>query len=120
MKIRDMTGIEVAFIGLKVIALVENFGHKHMAGRREKRFVPGKKRRLARSHVAEDNSGALLAGIGRMVHFLAKPFARRLAGLFEAITVSVVKPAVVETAQATVLDPSITQVGASMRAMQAE
>src|ERR1051326_8746298 len=43
-----------------------------------------------------------------------------LAGLLEASAFNIVKPAVVEAAEPAVFDPAVAQVGAAVRAMQAQ
>jgi hypothetical protein len=43
-----------------------------------------------------------------------------LSGLLEAFAAHVVEPAVVEAAEAAVFDPCVAEVGAAVRAMQAE
>jgi hypothetical protein len=81
-QIRHVTGIEIAFVGLKVIAFVKNLGHKHMAGRRKKRFVGGKERSFATTHVSKNDPGLFMARIRGVMNFLAKPFFWRFARLF--------------------------------------
>ena len=120
MQIRHVARIEVAFVGLEVIALVKNFGHEHVARWRKKRFVSGEKRRFARSHVGKNNPGSLLAWIGQVMDFLAKPLPGRLAGLLEAVAVDVIKPAMIKTAESAVFDAAVAQIGPAMRTMQPE
>ncbi len=42
-----MTGVEIALVGLKIVAFMKNLGREDVAPRREKRLVGEKKRRLA-------------------------------------------------------------------------
>jgi hypothetical protein len=63
MQIRHVARIEVAFVGLEVVALVKDFGHKHVARRRKKGFVSGEERWFAGSHIGKNDPGSFLAGV---------------------------------------------------------
>src|SRR5258706_10501725 len=115
-----MAGIEIAFIALKEITFVIKLGNQHMAGGRDQRFVIRKQRRLAWSHVRENNPGAFLAWVGGVAHLFAKAPVGWFAGLFDAAALTVEQPAVIQAAQAAGFDAAVTQVGAAVRAVSAE
>ena len=48
-----------------------------------------------------------------MVNFVTKVFVRGLAGLFQTISMNVIEPTVIEAAESAVLDPAVTQIGAT-------
>ena len=116
-KVGNVAGIEISFIGLKVVALVKNLRDQHVPRWGEERLVGGKKRRFAGSHVGENDPGVLFARIGGLVHFLAESLFRRFARLFETTAMSIIKPSMVEAAQAAVFYAAIAQVCAPMRAV---
>src|SRR5262245_22382097 len=115
-----MARIEIAFIGLKVIARVKNFRHQQMVPRCAEGLVIWQQRSIARSEIGEYDAGAFLAKVGGMMHLLAKTFAGCLAGLLEAIAMTIVEPAMIEAAQAAIFDTAVTQIGAPMGAVQSE
>ena len=119
-KIRNVAGIEIAFIGLKVVALVKNLRDQHVPRWCAEWLVGGKQRRFAGSEVGENDAGVLFARIGRLVHFLAESLFRRFARLFETTAVSIIKPSMIEAAQAAVFYPAIAQVCAPMRAVETQ
>jgi hypothetical protein len=55
-----------------------------------------------------------------MMHLFTKSFRRHLARLFEAVTAVVKKPAVVEAAKPAILDATVAQIGAPVRAVSPE
>src|SRR5438094_380759 len=118
MEIGKMNGIDVAFVGLQIIALVENLAYVKMIGRRIEKIIIGDERRLSRSHVGEDRPRDFFARIGAMANLVAMLAATGLAGLFETTSVNIVEPAVIETAQTAVFDPPIAKIRAAMRAVQ--
>src|SRR5262245_47948322 len=120
MKKRDMTRIQVAFIGLEIVTLVKNFSDQPVSRGRIERFVCRQKRRFSGTQIGKDESGHLLARISRMVDLVSKLFVRRLAGLFETISVNVVEPTVIETTKSAVLNSAIAQIGPAMRTVQSQ
>jgi len=71
-QIRHVTGIEVAFVRLKVIALMKNLGYEHVTRRREQGLVAGKERRFAGAHIGKNNPGLLMTRIRWMMDFFAE------------------------------------------------
>jgi hypothetical protein len=53
-----------------------------------------------------------------MVNLVSKLFVRRLAGLFQTISINVIEPTVIKTTESTVLDSAVAQIGPAMRTMQ--
>src|SRR5207237_8350043 len=83
-------------------------------------LVGGELRRLAGAQVGEDDAGRFVAWIGPLADTLVEAAAGRFAGLLEAAPTDVVEPAVIEAAEPAILDSSVAQVGAAMRAVQTE
>ena len=55
-----------------------------------------------------------------MMNLFAKALSGWFTRLFETVAVTIVKPAMVETAQAAIFDAAITQIGAPVGAVLAE
>ena len=113
-----MARIQIAFIGLEIVALVKNLGYQPVSRRRIERFVRRQKGRCPGTHIGKDESAHLLARIGRMVDLVSKVSARRLAGLFETISMNVIKPTMIKTTESTVLNSTVAQIGPPVRTVQ--
>ena len=109
-----MHGIDVAFVGLQVIAFVKNLGNGSLRLGNRQKIVIGHQRRLAWSHVSKDNAARFPARIGRMPNRIAARAAARLSGHFQNPAANIIKPSVIEASQSAVLDPAVTQVGAAV------
>ncbi len=120
MQKRQMHRIDVALVGLQVIALVINFVNAEVAWRLIQKFIIGQQRRFARSHVSENNAALFLARISEMTDRIAIGATARFARLLQAAAANIVEPTMVETTQPAVFDAAITQIGAAMGAMQTE
>src|SRR5215510_4914071 len=107
-KKRDMARIQVAFIGLEIVALVINFSDQPVSRRRIERFVRGQKGRFSGTHVGKDESRHFPARIGGMVNLVTKVFVRRLAGLFQTIAMNVIEPTVIEAAESAVFHSTVS------------
>src|SRR5438270_710927 len=112
-----MNGIDIAFVRLLVIAIVKDLGGIKMIRRGIEKIVIGQQRQLPRSHIGKDRSRLFRARIGTMANLVAMFTAPRLARLFETSAANVVEPAVIEASQTAVLDPPITEIRATMGAM---
>jgi hypothetical protein len=55
-----------------------------------------------------------------MVDLVSKVLARRLTGLLQTISMNVIEPTVIETAESAVLNSAIAQIGATMRTVQSQ
>ena len=120
MQKRQVHRIDVALVGLQVIALVINFVNAEVAWRLIQKFIIGQQRRFARSHVSENYAALFLARIGEMTDRIAIGATARFARLLQTAAANIVEPTMVETTQPAVLDAAITQVRATMGAMQTE
>src|SRR5581483_342163 len=108
--------IDLAFVRLQVIALVQHLVGVAMIFRRDQRLVEREHRRLARTHVSENNSAQLFAGIRAMANLVLEVAALGLGRLLQTSPVHAIKPAVIETAQAAVFEPAEAKIGAAVRA----
>jgi hypothetical protein len=99
---------------------VKNLGNQPVSWRRIQGLVSRQKRRFPGTHVGTAESAHFLARIGGMVHLVSKLLVRRLAGLFQTISMNVVEPTVIEAAESAVFNPAVTQIGATMRTVQPE
>src|SRR5258706_14576384 len=120
MQERQMHRIDIAFVGLQIVAVVKSFHHRALIRWYREKFIIRQERRLARSDVGNNNPARFLAGISAMPNVLFVGAAAGLAGLIDDAAADVVEPAVVQTTQVTVFDAAISQVGAAVRAMQAD
>jgi hypothetical protein len=120
MKKRNMARIQISFIGLEIVALVKNFCYQPVSRRCIERFVRRQKRRFSGTHIGKDESADFLARIGRMVDLVSKVSVRRLAGLFETISMNVIKPTMIKTTESTVLNSAIAQIAPTMRTVESQ
>src|SRR5437870_1291456 len=117
MKIGQVYRIDVPFVPLLVVAFLKIFANRPMLIRRRKRFVSGKKRWLAWSHIDEDQSRCLLAGVGEMAHGVILA-AVGLAWLLQTASLNIIEPTVIETAQTPIFYSTITQVSPTVRTVK--
>jgi hypothetical protein len=117
MKKREVNRIDVALIGLQVIALMKDLVDVEMVSGRVKKVIIGKQRRLSRSHIGENHASCFLAGISRMANCVPMLAAARLSRLLQAAPFNVIEPAMIKTPEAAVFDPSIAQVRSPVRAV---
>src|SRR5437016_8840499 len=99
---RNMCLVDVAFIALQEVAVMERFRGEPMRVRRVQKFVGGQERWLARTEIRQDEPAHLLARVRFVKDLLVKGAARWFARLLQATPVPVVEPAMVDTAEATV------------------
>src|ERR1044071_7396176 len=118
MQKRKMHRIDIAFIALKIVTSVKDFGGCSVFGRYCEKLIIGQQRRLARTHIGKNDPAQFLTGIGWMVDFLPVRSASRLARLLEHPAAHVVEPAVIQASEPAVFDPAIAQIGAAVRAME--
>ena len=119
-EVGEVHGVYVALVALQVVAGGEDLGRKDGLHRSRQELVGGDQRRLAGAHVGEDEVACFHARVGGVPDLLLESAALRLAGLFEAVAVDVVQPAVVQAAQPAVLDAPVAQVGGAVRAVDTE
>jgi hypothetical protein len=85
-----------------------------------KKFVVGKERRRAGSHIRKNHSSSLLTRIRGMANKISVLAPAGFAGLFETVPMNVVEPTVVKTPEPAVFDPAVAQVGPSVRAVNSQ
>ena len=93
-----MRRIDVALDRLQIVALHESLMQKAMLWRCAQKLVAWEERRLALTHIGEDEAGALGDRISQVLYLVLVPALRRLGRLLEAASIDVVKPAVIEAA----------------------
>ena len=113
-----MARIQVAFIGLEIVALVKNFSDQPVSWRGIQGFVSRQKRRFPGTHIGKYEPAHLLARISRMVDLVSKVLARSLTRLFQTVSMNVIEPAVVKTTKSPIFDAAIAQIGPAMRTVQ--
>src|ERR1019366_1594210 len=119
-QIGEVGGIEVARERLQIIALHESLLQVAVLRRRGEKLVARKQGWLALAHIGEQKAGALGKRIGQLPNLVLVAALRRLCRLLQAATVDVVKPAMIEAAQPTILDPAVTEIGAAVRAVKTQ
>src|SRR5436309_16089676 len=112
-----MLGIDVAFVALQVIAVLEALAVHAVVIGRQQEFVVGEQWRSTRPQISKDHAAALSTGIGGVADLFMEGAARGLTGLLQTMPMDVVQPTVIDAAQATVFQPAIAQVNSTMRAM---
>ena len=117
MEKREVNRVYVSLIGLQVIALVKNLRDVDMIWRHFEKFIIRKQRRLARSHVSENHSSCLLAGISGMANIVPMFTAAGLPRLFQTVAGNVVEPTMIKTAEPAILDSPVAEVRSSVRAV---
>src|SRR5437867_12950157 len=98
MEKRNMCLVDVAFIALQEVAVMERFRGEPMRFGRVQEFVGGQERWLARSEIGQDEPAHLLARVGFVKDLLVKGAAGGFTRLLQAAAVPVVEPAMVDTA----------------------
>src|SRR5262245_53213960 len=117
MEKREMNRIDVALVGLEVIALMKNLFSAHIVRGCSEKIIVGKQRGLSRFHVREDDSCSFLTRIGKVLYRIAVLAASGLAGLLETAAADIIKPTMIEAAQSPVFDSPVAQVCYSVRAV---
>src|SRR6187455_3420235 len=97
-----MYRIDVAFIALQIIAVVENFCNGALLCRHVKKLIVRQQRRLARSHIGENHTGGLSAGMRPMLDLMSVCASAWLAGLLDDPAANIIEPAVINTPEAAV------------------
>jgi hypothetical protein len=90
MKIREMNRIDVSLVGLEIVALMKDLRNVEMIRISFEKFIIGKQRRCARSHVGEDHPAYFLARIRKMTDRISMLATARLARLFETASVNII------------------------------
>src|SRR5207249_8476356 len=117
MEKRDMNRVYVSLMGLQVIALMKDLSDVDMVWRRFEKFIIRKQRSLTRSHVGENHSSRLPAGISEMANMVPMFTPARLSRLLQTSPFNVVEPTMIKTAEPAILDSPVAEVRSSVRAV---
>src|SRR5262249_39724564 len=117
---RKMNRIDIALVGLQVVALVKDFFNTDVVCRCSEKIIVGKQRRLSWSHVREDDSRSFLTRIGKVVYRIPMLAAAGLPGLLQTAAADIIKPTMIQTAQSAVFDSPVAQVRSSVRAVNSQ
>src|SRR5262249_15950934 len=120
MEKREMNRIDVALVGLEVIALMKNLLSGKIGRGCSEKIIVGKQRGLSRFHVREDDSCSFLTRIGKVLYRIAVLAATGLAGLLQTAAADIIKPTMIQAAQSAVFDSPIAQVCSSVRAVNSQ
>src|SRR5918992_2899797 len=113
-----MDWVNIAFIGLQIVALVVNLRHKPLVVRHLKELVLGQQRRLAGPDISQDEAADLLAGKSWLANLMTVlPFIR-LTRLLQDISIHIVEPTMIDAAQTAVFKTPIAQIRAAVAAMR--
>src|SRR5215510_6523211 len=120
MEKREMNRIDIALVGLEVIALVKDLFNADMARGGFEKLIVGKQRRLSWSHIREDDSCSFLTRIGKVLYRIPMLAATGLAGLLQTAAANIVEPTMIEATQSAVFDSPVAQVCSSVRAVNSQ
>jgi hypothetical protein len=117
MQEREVDRVQVALITLQEVAVLEVLAGGPAFRGSAQELIVGYQRRLAGSHVREDQAPGFMARVGPVADLLVKAAPMRLPRLLQTAAFLIVKPAVVDAAQPAILEPAVAQVRASVAAM---
>jgi hypothetical protein len=120
MQKRKVNRVDISFIALQITASVKNFRNGPLIFWHGEKFVIGQEGRLAGTHVREDDSACLLAGISEMTDLMPVCSSTGLSRLFNDPTANIVQPTVVKASKPAILKSPVAQVGSAVRAMQTQ
>ena len=115
MKISGMRRIDDAFEALQPVASLQGAERLTVGFRPDEELEVGNHRRFALAHIGPYRAAFFLHRIGLHRHGIAE--LALLGRLVDALAVHVEQPAVIEAANAAVLDSAIAEIGAAMRAV---
>src|SRR5918993_67167 len=115
-----MHRIDITFITLQIIAVVQNLWNCAVLCRHGKKFIVRHERRLAWPHIREDHTAGLSAGMRPMTDLIPVRASSGLARLFDDAAANIIEPAVINTSEPAIFDPPIAEIGSAMGAMQAQ
>src|SRR5690242_3872182 len=120
MQIGEMRRVDVAFERLQVVAIEDGLLQEEVIASGAQEFVIRQQRRLAFSHIGKNHPGALGHRIGEVTDLVLVFAVGRLGRLFKTAARDIEKPAVIEAAQPAILEAAVREIGAAMRAENAE
>src|SRR4051812_28098491 len=115
-----MLWIEITFIPVRVVALANNAGDLAVFVGSRKEVETRQEGRITRAHISQDHAAGLDTRIGGMPYPLVEAAPGRLTWLLQTATSAVEEPTMVEAAEPAVLEATVAQVGAPVRAMNPE
>jgi len=68
MQKRQVHRVDIAFVPLEVVALIEDLGHRALRLPHGEKFILRQQRRIARAHVSENDSAGFLARVCKMTN----------------------------------------------------
>src|SRR4030095_12352933 len=118
---RTVNRIDIAFVGLEIIAGLQIFRDRALLFRNREKLVLRQERWLAVTHIGEEHSSSLPTRIcfvtNRIPNILSSS---GLSGHVDDLAVNVIQPAVIDASEPAVLDAPIAKIGASVRAVKSE
>src|ERR1700752_1130659 len=118
---RTVNRIDIAFVGLEVIAGLQIFRDRALLFRNRKKLVVRQERWLAVTHISENHSSSLLTRIcfvtNRIPNILSSS---GLSGHVDDLTVNVIQPAMIDASEPANLDTPVAEIGAPVGAMKSE
>src|SRR5687768_14142486 len=120
MQEREVLGVEIPLVALQVVALLEILHGGALPLRHAEKLIRGQQRRLAGTHIRQDQAAMIHAGVSRMADALVEGRSGGLAWLLETTPRHIVEPAVIDAAESAVLEPPVAQVSAAMGTVDAE
>src|SRR5258705_11516652 len=121
MQKRSVNRIDIAFVGMQVMAGLQIFRDRALLLRNREKLVVRQERRLAVTHIGEDHSSSFLTRICFVTNRIPKILSSSgLSGHVDDLAVNVIQPAVIDASEPAVLDTPIAKIGASVRAVKSE
>ena len=115
-----MEQVNVPLVGLEIIALAEDLGDEHMFLGVNQKLIVRELWRFPRSQVGKDETISFKAGV-RLVSYLFMSLASKgFTGLFQTISVNVIKPTMIDTPNAAFCHSSRTQISAAVRTVEGQ
>src|SRR6266508_5257205 len=116
---RSVNRIDIAFVGLQVVAGLQIFCDGALLLRNREKLVVRQEWRFAGAHIGEDHSSSFLTRICFVTNRIPKILSsRRLSGHVDDLAVNVVQPAVIDASEPTILDAPVAEIGASVGAVK--
>jgi hypothetical protein len=115
-----MDRIDIAFVGLKIIALVVVLDSEDVIFPCGEKLVVGKKRRTAGTQVGEDHTRGLAKRIGGMANLIFMLASPGFAWLVQTAAADIVEPSMIDAPETAVLQAAVAQIGAAVRAVEAK
>jgi hypothetical protein len=119
MQKRQVLRVDVALIALQVVAGMVDLGGPGLFRWAGHEREIGDAGRLSGAHVGQDQPAGFVTRIGGVTDLILVVARRWLARLLEATPIAGDQPAVVDATQAALVEPTVTQIDAAVRAITA-